>query len=75
MYVVLATLKQFNFCYLLRFNIIPSVHGASLMRMRKTLDLKRFLLRKSLESFETCIVKKLKKFQYCAKNIPYKRNV
>ena len=40
MYVMLATLKQFNFCYLLRFIIISSVHAASSMCMRETLEFK-----------------------------------
>ena len=41
MYVMLATLKQFDFCYLLRFIIISSVHGTFhflLMCIQKTLD-------------------------------------
>ena len=42
MHVILATFQQLNFCYLLRFIIISSVHGASLTCMRRTFELKKF---------------------------------
>ena len=45
------------------------------MYMCKTLELKRFLLRKSGENFDTGILKKLGKFQYLVKKLPYEKKV
>ena len=61
----------FNFCYLIRFTIISGVHRAfhfPLTCMCKALELKKIVLPQCLESFDTGIMKKLRKFQYWAKN-------
>ena len=50
MYVMLATLKQFNFCYLLKFIITSSVHGAfsfSINVRAQNIGTQTLLLRKS----------------------------
>jgi len=49
-YVVLATLQQFNFCCLLRFIIISSVHGAFLVSINvhvQDIGTQKLLQRKS----------------------------
>ena len=46
-----------------------------LMRMRKTLELTKVLLRKPQENFDTEILKNLRKLQHWAKKLSYKINV
>ena len=69
MYVTLATLLQFNFCYLLRFIISSSVHGAfspSITVHAQNIGTQIFA-KKVLRKFDTGIVKKLRKLQHWAK--------
>ena len=76
MYVILATFQKFNFCYLLRFINISSVRGAfslSVHEHAQNIETQIFLLRKSRESFDTGIVKKLRKFQYWPKKVSYEK--
>ena len=71
MFVMLATLEQFNFCYLPRSIIISSVHGAFSLSFNvhaQNIGTQKFLLGKSKERFDTGIVKKLRTFQYWAKS-------
>ena len=69
MVVMFATLYQLNFCYLVRFIIISSVHGAFSLPINvhaQNIGTQEHLLRKS---FDTGIVKKVRQFQYWAKKI------
>ena len=64
------SLIVFEFCYLLRFITISSVHGAfslSINAHAQSMGTEKFLLSRSLENFDTRIVKRLRKFQYWAK--------
>ena len=59
-----------NFCYLLRFVIISCVHGAFSLSINvhaQNIEIQNFLLRKSLECFDTGIMKRSVKCQYWAK--------
>ena len=65
MYAMLATFQQFNFCYLLRFIIVSSVHRAfphSIDVHAQNIEGQKFLLKKCQKSFDTGIMKKLGKF-------------
>ena len=64
---MLATLEQVNFCYVLRFIIISSVHAVfsySIIVHTQNIVTQKNLLRKSSECFDTGIVKKMSNFQY-----------
>ena len=71
MYVILATLQQFNFCYFLKFIVISNLSGAfslSINVRAQNIGTQKLSLRMSLKSFDIGIVKSKESFSSGRKN-------
>ena len=77
MCMMLAALSQFNFCYLLRFIIISSAHGAFSLSINahvQNIGTQKLFAKKVLRKFDTGNVKRLRMFQCWAKKLSYKKS-